>query len=83
MNFHKAGAERLSPERARRQFETTGLAIALLGPQLAIKFMNQTCDALGARPIDLALSSTEGRLKVEAELQKIAANSQSDPKNMQ
>lgn len=75
MSFRRAGADRLPPDRAKRQFETTSLAIVLLGPELAIKFMNQNCAALGARPIDLALASDEGRLRVEAVLQGMADNS--------
>lgn len=70
----------LSPERARRQFEATRMAIAFLGPEAAIEFMNDKSDALDARPIDLALASEKGRTLVEAELRRMQRNEVSGPK---
>lgn len=46
----------------------TRLAMTLLGREAAIEFMNADNVALGARPIDLAVESDEGRNRVESAL---------------
>jgi uncharacterized protein (DUF2384 family) len=68
MNFRKANQERLSSDSARRQGDITTLALTLLGREPAIAFLNGENAELGARPLDLAIASEEGRALVEAAL---------------
>ena len=72
MRFRKANAQRLPPADARRQGEITQLAFLLLGREAAIEFLNTAHAGLGARPLDLAIASDEGRNSVEAELGRLA-----------
>ena len=72
MRFRKANAHRLPPADARRQGEITQLAFLLLGRDAAIEFLNTAHAGLGARPLDLAIASDEGRNSVEAELGRLA-----------
>ena len=72
MRFRKANAQRLPPADARRQGEITQLAYLLLGREAAIEFLNTAHAGLGARPLDLAIASDEGRNSVEAELGRLA-----------
>lgn len=51
---------RLSPEQAARQGRISQLAIARLGTQGAIAFLNGNDEKLGGRPLDLAIKSAEG-----------------------
>ncbi|WP_375195878.1 hypothetical protein [Sphingobium sp.] len=51
---------RLSQEQAARQGRITQLAIARLGAQDAIAFLNGNDEKLGGRPLDLAIESVEG-----------------------
>ncbi len=67
--FRKA-TPRLNPAAARRQGDTTKLAMVLLGREAAIAFMNDDNAALGGRPIDLVIESDKGRALVESELSK-------------
>jgi uncharacterized protein (DUF2384 family) len=53
-------APRLSVEEAERQGRVSNLAIKLLGGPAAIAFLNAHDDALGGRPLDLAIKSEEG-----------------------
>ncbi|WP_086437687.1 hypothetical protein [Altererythrobacter xiamenensis] len=59
---------RLTATASRRQGETTRMAIMVLGREAAIEFMNTHDEALGGRPIDLAIASDEGRARVELAL---------------
>lgn len=59
---------RLTATASRRQGETTRMAIMVLGREAAIEFMNTHDEALGGRPIDLAIASDEGRVRVELAL---------------
>jgi uncharacterized protein (DUF2384 family) len=72
MRFRKSNAQRLPPADARRQGEITQLAFLLLGRDAAIAFLNTAHAGLGARPLDLAIASEEGRNSVEAELGRLA-----------
>ncbi len=72
MRFRKTNAQRLPPADARRQGEITQLAFLLLGRDAAIEFLNTAHAGLGARPLDLAIASDEGRNSVEAELGRLA-----------
>lgn len=64
-------ATRLTPAAAKRQSETTRLAMIVLGREAAISFMNEPSNQLGGRPIDLVIESEEGRERVEMELAEI------------
>lgn len=59
---------RLTAAASRRQGETTRMAMMVLGREAAIEFMNRHDEALGGRPIDLAIASDEGRSRVELAL---------------
>ena len=72
MRFRKTNAQRLPPADARRQGEITQLAFLLLGRDAAIAFHNTPPAGLGARPLDLAIASDEGRNSVEAEIGRLA-----------
>jgi len=72
MRFRRANAQRLAPDRAKRQGEITQLAFLLLGREAAIAFLNTAHAGLGGRPLDLATASDEGRNGVEAELGRLA-----------
>ena len=72
MRFRRSNAQRLPPADARRQGEITQLAFLLLGRDAAIAFLNTAHAGLGARPLDLAIASDEGRNSVEAELGRLA-----------
>ena len=62
---------RLTPAAAKRQSDTTRLAMIVLGREAAISFMNEPNIQLGGRPIDLVIESEEGRECVEGELAAI------------
>lgn len=72
MRFRRSGMPRLDTEHARRQGDITRLAIGLLGATEAIRFLNTENADLGARPLDLAIASAEGRAIVEAALAREA-----------
>ncbi|MES2989702.1 MAG: antitoxin Xre/MbcA/ParS toxin-binding domain-containing protein [Pseudomonadota bacterium] len=60
---------RLSPEAAARQGKAATAAFLALKDRDAMKdFLNTHDDALGGRPIDLAVESDEGLKAVEAAL---------------
>lgn len=59
---------RLSPAEADRQGRISRLALAALGQANAIAFLNAHHDALGGRPLDLAVRSAEGFAAVERAL---------------
>ncbi|UIJ44196.1 DUF2384 domain-containing protein [Sphingomonas cannabina] len=64
--FHnKATRARLSPESVERQGRITLLAWNLLGGDAAIAFLNTHDEALGGRPLDLAIASAAGCEAVE------------------
>jgi uncharacterized protein (DUF2384 family) len=67
MSFRKrATAPRMAPDQARRQGRVSRVAFETLGRSDAvIAFLNTHDDALGGRPIDLAVASEEGLLRVE------------------
>jgi uncharacterized protein (DUF2384 family) len=65
---------RLTPEQAARQGRISRLAFETLGrPDAVIAFLNGHDPALDGRPIDLAVASAEGMLKVEAALGALRA----------
>jgi len=65
----KAKGARLSPEEAERQGRVSKLALQALGKtEAVIAFLNAHDDALGGRPIDLAIASADGLAAVEAAL---------------
>lgn len=69
----KFGAPRLSAEEAARQGRATQLAFATFGnSEGAIAFLNTQDDALGGRPLDLAIASPEGLAAVEGALARRA-----------
>lgn len=60
---------RLNPDQAKRQGLVSRLAFeALRQPAAVIAFLNTHDDALGGRPIDLAVASESGLLSVERAL---------------
>lgn len=63
---------RLSPEQAARQGRISQLAIARLGPQDAIAFLNGKDEKLGGRPLDLAIESIDGLREAERRLEERA-----------
>lgn len=64
-----ATGTRLDPEQIARQGRVSRLAFdALREPAAAIAFLNTHNEALGGRPIDLAIASPEGLLSVERAL---------------
>lgn len=71
MNFRRSNAQRLPADHAQRQGHITNLALVVLGREAAIAFLNAPNDALGARPLDLAMASSEGCGRVEAELGRL------------
>jgi hypothetical protein len=68
MRFRRSKAPRLAADRARRQGEIADAAFQLHGREKAIDFLNPEDASLGARPLDLAIASAEGRDRVEAAL---------------
>lgn len=74
LQFRKRSNQpRLSPESAKRQGEITHLAFTLLGGSDAARgFLNEPNDALGGRPIDVAIADAEGFAKVEQALRAVA-----------
>ena len=73
--FRKRFTEnRLSPESAERQGRVTMLAWEKLGgTDAAREFLNSFDEALGGRPLDLAVASTEGLRAVENAIAERAA----------
>lgn len=68
-------APRLTPEQAERQGRASRLAIDVLRkPEAVIAFLNTHDDAIGGRPIDIAIASAEGLLAVERLLADAGAN---------
>lgn len=61
---------RLDPQSAERQGRAARIAFEALGRDAATLFLNGHDDALGGRPLDLAVASAEGLAAVE---QAIAA----------
>lgn len=71
---NRYNAPKLSAEAARRQGEITRLAfLALGGRDGALAFLNQPHDALGARPIDLAIADAAGFARVRLALDAASA----------
>ncbi|HEX7855787.1 MAG TPA: hypothetical protein VF503_19050 [Sphingobium sp.] len=70
MNFRKRSTgPHLSRDQAERQGRVSHLAFLALGQAEAIAFLNGHDEALGGRPIDLAVASVEGLAAVESALQ--------------
>lgn len=64
---------RLAPDAAARQGRASRIAFETLRrPEAVIAFLNTYDEGLGGRPLDLAVASAEGLLKVE---QALAAGS--------
>ena len=75
MAFRKSRSNqpRIDKDTARRQGAITTLAFTLLGGRdEALSFLNTTCAALEARPIDLAMKNDLGFLRVETMIRKLA-----------
>lgn len=67
-------APRLTPVEAARQGRVSRLAFeALRKPGAAVAFLNRHDEALGGRPIDLAIASADGLLQVEGAIATLAA----------
>lgn len=64
----RANTPRLTPEEAARQGKASWLAFDILGQADAIAFLNTHDDALGGRPIDLAVAGPEGLAAIEQAL---------------
>ena len=58
-------AVRLDPGSAERQGRVARLAFEALGREAATEFLNGFDDALGGRPLDLAVASPDGLAAVE------------------
>lgn len=70
----KFNAVRLSPEQADRQGRLARSAWTALGNRDAVvAFLNTHNDALGGRPLDLAVASAEGLTAVEEAMTARAA----------
>lgn len=68
MNFRSSASRqpKLSREEARRQGEITQLAFLLLGGrEAALAFLNHADDELEGRPLDVAIASDAGFVRVE------------------
>lgn len=75
MGFRKSRWDkpRLDGDKARRQGAISTLAFVLLGGRDdAMAFLNTASAALEARPIDLAMDSEQGYLRVEAVIREMA-----------
>jgi len=73
--FRKSGWDRprLGKDEARRQGQISTLAFTLLGGrEQAMAFLNTSNKILEARPIDLAMNSELGYLRVETLIRKLA-----------
>lgn len=82
MKFRSTRANRLAPASAKRQFDVTRLAMTLLGREGALQFMNDHNALLGGRPIDLAIASNDGRMRIEAELVRMRDAGPAGPPNL-
>lgn len=71
-------APRLTPEEAARQGRVTNLALAAFGAADAIAFINAHDEALGGRPIDIAVASEEGVARVEQAIRAQASAAPGD-----
>jgi uncharacterized protein (DUF2384 family) len=70
--FTKRGPH-LSPDVAARQGRIVGLACSLLGSSdKAMSFLNTHNESLGARPLDLAMSTAAGYLAVDEAIRRLA-----------
>jgi uncharacterized protein (DUF2384 family) len=66
---NRANAPRLTPEQAERQGSASRRAVEVLGrTDEVIAFLNTHDEALGGRPIDIAVASAEGLSAVEQAL---------------
>ena len=68
----KFNAVRLPAESAARQGQVATLAFLKLGREGATAFLNTFDEALGGRPLDLAVASDEGLRAVEQAIAKRA-----------
>lgn len=70
----RSDTPRLTPEQAARQGRAATLAFQRLGESAAvIAFLNTHDEALGGRPIDLAVASDEGLRAVESAIAGLAS----------
>lgn len=72
---HRRSLPRMAPEGAERQSRVALLAWDRLGGDAAIKFLNSHDEALGGRPIDLAVASAAGCEAVERAIAARAGDS--------
>lgn len=74
-NSHRfSNGPKLSPEQAARQGGISRQAIAMLGAERAIAFLNGHDAQLGGRPLDLAIESAEGLATAQRRLDDVAAS---------
>lgn len=71
--FRKFDAPKLTSEEAARQSKVAHLAYEKMPAGTALAFLNTHHDALGGRPIDLAIESTVGLLAVERAITALTA----------
>ncbi|HEX8384036.1 MAG TPA: antitoxin Xre/MbcA/ParS toxin-binding domain-containing protein [Sphingomonas sp.] len=70
----KFNAVKLTPDQANRQGQVARSAWTALGDRDAVMaFLNTHDDALGGRPLDIAVSSAEGLTAVERAMAERAA----------
>lgn len=60
MKRYRSTATPLSRDQANRQGDVSKLAFETLGRDDAVLFLNTPDEALGGRPIDVAIASAEG-----------------------
>lgn len=73
-NFRKRfNGPRLTPEEADRQGRISWLAFDKMGQANAIAFLNAHDEALGGRPLDIAIKDAAGFAVVEAAIVERAA----------
>ena len=78
--FRRAPPSSLSAEQCRRQTDVLRAACEYLVPRgAAIAFLNAYSKALGGNPLQLALGSDEGLLRVEKHLASTSRKERSDP----
>jgi hypothetical protein len=78
--FRKSVPSSLTPEQCKRQTDVLRAACEHLVPRgAAIAFLNAYNKALGGNPLQLALGSDEGLLRVEKHLASASRKKGSDP----
>jgi len=77
--FRRSPPSSLTPEQCRRQTDVLRAACEHLAPRgAAIAFLNAYSKALGGNPLQLALGSDEGLLRVEQHLSSMSSKERRD-----